>query len=95
MTDAQGERGSRPAGSPRNPSLLAKEAHAIMTDAESGAVSKTNEELLKERDILQKELNKMKLELDILIVAAEILKKGLVVDMRAASALGWSQRRAG
>ncbi len=55
--------------------LLGKEAGAVMTDAENGATQKTKEELLDELASLKKEIKQLKLERDVLRVAAEIIKK--------------------
>ncbi len=55
--------------------LLGKEAGAVMTDAENGATQKTKEELLDELASLKKEIKQLKLERDVMRVAAEIIKK--------------------
>ena len=62
--------------------LLGKEAGAVMTDAENGATQKTKEELLDELASLKKEIKQLKLERDVLRVAAEIIKKDPGVDLK-------------
>ena len=62
--------------------LLGKEAVSVMTDAENGATQKTKEELLDELASLKKEIKQLKLERDVLRVAAEIIKKDPGVDLK-------------